>query len=207
MELQLTAAQASAVTGLTLKAINKAIDRRTIPSTAKATNGIKKRYLSELALVCLKLEAKGLGELPLSFRKRIFNLVLAHPELDVVRPVEAVQIDVQQAHREVLESVCNLKQAEQMVAIDPNVMGGAPVIAGTRIPVATIGDMLAQGATVEEIAKGYPSLTVEQVRLARMYVAAYPRRGRPASRPWADSSIPVVKSLHPLRAASERCSF
>ncbi len=63
MELQLTAAQASAVTGLSLKAINKAIDRGAIPSTAKAKDGVRKRYVSELALVCLKLEAKGLGEL------------------------------------------------------------------------------------------------------------------------------------------------
>jgi hypothetical protein len=80
MDLQLTAAQASAVTGLSVKAINKAIDSGTIPSTARAKNGIRRRYVSELALVCLKLEAKGLGELPLSFRKRIFHLVLTHPE-------------------------------------------------------------------------------------------------------------------------------
>ncbi len=204
MELQLTAAQASAVTGLSLKAINKAIDTQTVPSTATAKNGIKKRYLSELALVCLKLEAKGLGELPLSFRKRIFHLVLTQPGTHVVRPVEAVQIDVQQAHREVLKSVGNLQRAEQMVAIDPNVMGGAPVIAGTRIPVAAISEMVAQGATVEEITEGYPSLTSEQVSLASLYVAAHPRRGRPSSRPWTDPGVPFKKSLHPLPAAEPR---
>jgi uncharacterized protein (DUF433 family) len=204
MELQLTATQASAVTGLSLKAINKAIDRRTIPSTARAKNGVKKRYISELGLVCLKLEAKGLGELPLSFRKKIFQLVLTHPEMDVVRPVEAVQIDVQEAHREVMENVGNLKQAEQMVQVDANIMGGTPVIAGTRIPVAAINEMLAQGATVEEITEGYPSLSAEQVSLASIYVAAHPRRGRPSSRPWAAPGVMVTKSLHPLRATKTR---
>lgn len=204
MGLQLTAAQASAVTGLSLKAINKAIDRGAIPSTAKAKNGIRRRYVSELALVCLKLEAKGLGELPLSFRKKIFHLVLTHPEMDVVRPVEAVQIDVQQAHREVLESVGTLKQAEQMVTVDEDVMGGAPVIAGTRIPVAALSEMLAQGATAEEIADGHPSLSAEQVRLAPIYVAAHPRRGRPASRPWAENAIQIRKTLVPIGAARER---
>ncbi len=202
MDLQLTAAQASAVTGLSLKAINKAIDRGTIPSTAKAKNGIRRRYVSELALVCLKLEAKGLGELPLSFRKRIFHLVLTHPEMDVVRPVEAVQIDVQQAHREVLESIGELKQAEQMVTMDEEVMGGVPIIAGTRIPVAALSEMLAQGATAEEIADGYPSLSLEQVRLAPIYIAAHPRRGRPASRPWAENAVQVRKSLVPIPPAS-----
>jgi uncharacterized protein (DUF433 family) len=204
MELQLTAAQASAVTGLSLKAINKAIDRRTIPSSSRAKDGVKKRYISELGLVCLNLEAKGLGELPLSFRKKIFHLVLTHPEMSVVRPVEALQIDVQQAHREVLKNVGNLKQAEQMVQVDANVMGGTPVIAGTRIPVAAISDMLAQGATVEEITQGYPSLSAEQVRLASIYVAAHPRRGRPPSRPWAVPGVPTKKSLYPLRAIKTR---
>ncbi len=202
MPIQLTAAEASAVTGLSLKAINKAIDRHTVPSTARAKNGVRKRYVSEAALVCLKLEAKGLGELPLSFRKRIFTLVLNHPELATVRPVEAVQIDVQQARREIRESINELKQAEQMVTVDAAVMGGMPVIAGTRIPVGALSDMLAQGASPEEIIEGYPSLNTEQVRLARLYASAHPRRGRPASRPWTQSQGggQVRKSLRPLAA-------
>ncbi len=122
----------------------------------------------------------------------------------MVRPVEAVQIDVQQAHREVLESVGTLKQAEQMVTVDEDVMGGAPVIAGTRIPVAALSEMLAQGATAEEIADGHPSLSAEQVRLAPIYVAAHPRRGRPASRPWAENAIQIRKTLVPIGAARER---
>ncbi len=206
MSIQLTAAQASAVTGLSLKAINKAIDSQTIPSTARDKNGIRKRYVSELALVCLKLEAKGLGELPLSFRKRIFDLVLTHPEMATVRPVEAVQIDVEQARREVLESIDELKQAEQMVTIDAEIMGGVPVIAGTRIPVGALSDMLAQGATPEEIAEGYPSLSTEQVRLAQVYTSAHPRRGRPAARPWAQPGVGVEirKSLRSLAATVPR---
>ena len=201
MPIQLTAAEASAVTGLSLKAINKAIDRQTVPSTARAKNGVRKRYVSEAALVCLKLEAKGLGELPLSFRKRIFTLVLNHPEMATVRPVEAVQIDVQQARREVRESIDELKQAEEMVTIDIAVMGGVPVVSGTRIPVNALSDMLAQGATPQEIVEGYPSLSTEQVRLARVYASAHPRRGRPTSRLWtqAQGGVKVTKSLRPLR--------
>ena len=206
MSIHLTAAQASAVTGLSLKAINKAIDLQTIPSTAKAKNGVRKRYVSEPALVCLKLEAKGLGELPLSFRKRIFDLVLTHPEMGTVRPVEAVQIDVEQARREVLESLDDLKHAEQMVAADAAVMGGVPVIAGTRIPVSALSDMLTQGATPEEIVEGYPSLSTEQVRLARVYASAHPRRGRPAARPWAqpEGGVQATKTLRSLASTVPR---
>jgi hypothetical protein len=64
-------------------------------------------------------------------------------------------------------------------------MGGAPVYRGTRVPVDMVAAMLAQGASTQEILQGYPSLNQEQVELAPLYVAAFPRRGRPARRPWA----------------------
>jgi len=64
-------------------------------------------------------------------------------------------------------------------------MRGTPVYRGTRIPVELIADMLRQGANPEEILEGYPALDRDKVELAPLYVQAFPRRGRPASRPWA----------------------
>ena len=78
-----------------------------------------------------------------------------------------------------------LERAEQMIVSDPEIMRGAPVYRGTRIPVELIADMLSQGAKPEEILDGYPALDREKVELAPLYVQAFPRRGRPASRPWA----------------------
>jgi uncharacterized protein (DUF433 family) len=72
-----------------------------------------------------------------------------------------------------------------MVESDPEIMRGAPVYRGTRIPVHAIADMLSQGATVAEILEGYPALTREKAELAPMYVKAFPRRGRPVMRSWA----------------------
>lgn len=48
----------------------------------------------------------------------------------------------------------NLKR----ITVDPRVMVGKPVIRGTRIPVALILKMLAQGIPVEEILREYPRL-------------------------------------------------
>jgi uncharacterized protein (DUF433 family) len=72
-----------------------------------------------------------------------------------------------------------------MIVSDPEVMRGTPVYRGTRIPVHAIADMLAQGATLQEILEGYPALTREAVELAPVYAKAFPRRGRPPARPWA----------------------
>jgi uncharacterized protein (DUF433 family) len=46
---------------------------------------------------------------------------------------------------------------------DPDVMGGAPVFCGTRVPVQTLLDYLEAGDSVSEFLAGYPSVTREQV--------------------------------------------
>jgi len=54
------------------------------------------------------------------------------------------------------KSKSHLKQLahiEEMVVSDPEIMRGTPVFKGTRIPVDLVADMLAQGATAEDISK------------------------------------------------------
>jgi hypothetical protein len=43
-----------------------------------------------------------------------------------------------------------------------------------------------QGSTQAELMEGYPRLTAEMIRLAPVYAAAYPLRGRPRNQPWRD---------------------
>jgi uncharacterized protein (DUF433 family) len=59
----------------------------------------------------------------------------------------------------------------ERVTVDHRVMGGAPCIRGTRIPVTTVVAMLADGMTVAEIISDYPQLTDEDVRDALRYAA------------------------------------
>ena len=46
---------------------------------------------------------------------------------------------------------------------DPDVMGGAPIFCGTRVPVQTLLDYLEAGDSIGEFLAGYPSVTHEQV--------------------------------------------
>jgi uncharacterized protein (DUF433 family) len=83
-----------------------------------------------------------------------------------------------------------------MVSIDPSIMGGAPCIVGTRIPVHMLADMVANGDTVDAVAAAYPLLTTDQVRLAGVYATAYPRRGRPPAKPaWRKNGPSQSKTL------------
>ena len=50
-----------------------------------------------------------------------------------------------------------------VVCRDSNVVGGAPVFCGTRVPVQTLLDYLEAGDTIGEFLEGFPSVTREQV--------------------------------------------
>jgi uncharacterized protein (DUF433 family) len=58
------------------------------------------------------------------------------------------------------------------VQVDPEVMQGAPCIRGTRIPVAMIVRMIADGTPVEELLADYPQVSAEDVREALRFAAA-----------------------------------
>lgn len=57
------------------------------------------------------------------------------------------------------------------IAVTPGVCGGRPVIAGTRVRVSDILDMLAGGADEATIVADYPYLTAADVRAALAYAA------------------------------------
>ncbi len=50
-----------------------------------------------------------------------------------------------------------------VVSRSPEVMGGAPVFCGTRVPVQTLLDYLEAGDSIDEFLAGFPSVTREQI--------------------------------------------
>lgn len=54
----------------------------------------------------------------------------------------------------------------------PGILGGKPIVRGTRMSVEVILEFIASGATREQIAAQYPPLTVEDVEQAIQYAAA-----------------------------------
>ena len=60
---------------------------------------------------------------------------------------------------------------EKRIAVDPNVLLGKPVIAGTRIPVEQILRKLAASMSIEAILRDYPRLTREDVQAALAYAS------------------------------------
>jgi uncharacterized protein (DUF433 family) len=63
--------------------------------------------------------------------------------------------------------------SHERIVMNPNVMGGKPVIRGTRIPVEAILRKLGAGVTVDEILSDHPRLTSEDILAAQAFAADY----------------------------------
>jgi uncharacterized protein (DUF433 family) len=61
-----------------------------------------------------------------------------------------------------------LKLAEQ-IEVNPRILGGKPVIRGTRIPVYLILELLSAGYDFKRILRAYPTLKEEDVKAAVEY--------------------------------------
>lgn len=59
---------------------------------------------------------------------------------------------------------------------DPTILGGKPIVSGTRIAVSTILDFLAAGMSVDEVVKEYPGLTKKAVQAVISFASDRVRR-------------------------------
>lgn len=61
--------------------------------------------------------------------------------------------------------------SEARIVADHRIMGGVPCVRGTRVPVATVVGLIAQGLSVDEILTDYPQLSADDVRAALEFAA------------------------------------
>lgn len=59
------------------------------------------------------------------------------------------------------------------IASNPEILGGKPCIKGTRISIELILEWLASGASINDLIKAYPQLSVESVKEAILYASQY----------------------------------
>jgi uncharacterized protein (DUF433 family) len=197
-----TPTEASLLTGLPLTAVRRALEDDAVPSRRVRLGRAVQRVISSEGLLCLKLEHLGVGRLPLAYRKRIYRAVLAQPDIPQLKESEVVIIKVRRARSDLKSAITSYKKAHAMVVSDPEIMGGTPVIRGTRIPVHLVAEMRKQGASLEEILAGYSSLTGEHIALAELYVQAHPRRGPKVQTRLPRGARVIARKVYPLKRAS-----
>ena len=56
----------------------------------------------------------------------------------------------------------SMSQVSSVVAINPEILGGTPCFAGTRVPVKTLFDYIEGGDTIDTFLDQFPSVRREQ---------------------------------------------
>lgn len=181
----LTANEAASVTGVPLKQVNRIIDAGLMRGFVRKERG--SRLIDPPALIGLRLAYLTADALTPSTRQRILEKVLSDQTSTIVEEAP-LTVDLQPVILEVEAGLDRLERAKQAVKSDPTILGGEPVLTGTRVAVHDIADMMSLGESVDAIAAAYPHLTRDQIILASEYATAYPRRGRPRGKPaWRTS--------------------
>jgi uncharacterized protein (DUF433 family) len=66
-----------------------------------------------------------------------------------------------------------IRMSHDRIELNPEIMGGKPVIKGTRVPVEAVLRKLGAGMKIEEILADHPRLTADDIRAAQAFAADY----------------------------------
>jgi uncharacterized protein (DUF433 family) len=91
----------------------------------------------------------------------------------------AVEIDVSPYVATALVRAREVDQADALVSVDPQVMGGEPVFTGSRVLIDAVLGSVDAGIELPRLQDSYPFLTPAHLAAARVWREVHPRRGRP----------------------------
>jgi len=178
----LTTTEAAVAAGVSLPQINRVIDEKILPDGCYSTSPTRTVRADACLLIAFYFETADW--LTAGARLKTIRNAAARPHTWAQwkhYAVDAHFLTVRFADlwKNVDERLERLIAAEKMVVEDPEILGGTPVIRGTRVPVHRVAAIFDAGTSMERILKSYPSVTAEQVELASIYARAVPQRGRP----------------------------
>ena len=185
----LKATEAAVVARVSLRDVNRVIDERILPETlVSVENG---RFV--LGAACTLIAFYFESAKRLTSEERLFAIRSAEPRLrrwnraateamlkaDWTVRHDFLTIDLLPFFERSVARLERLDAAREVVTISDDIMGGTPVISGTRVPVHDVAAAFAAGVPAKEILEDYPSLTEDRLELAALYAEANPLRGRP----------------------------
>lgn len=192
----LTVRETAALAGVPKAAVDKAIETEVLRAALEPSDdGVARRRLPARAVAYFAaLEASGLADLPVRHKRRLWEAmgqVGGRTEAGDERLPEAVEfapgarLEVGRLAGEPLRAALAYRDArDRHVVCDPDILGGTPVIRGTRVSVHAVRARLEGGEPVEELMEDYPGVPREAFEAAALYARTHPLRGRPGGRPW-----------------------
>ena len=198
----LTPAEAAFVAGVSIRDVHRVIDEQILPHSLYSTQ--QARSLRSEACAFISFYFQAADRLTAEERQRTIRTASRHCLDWTAGEKCSVQddfltIDLSPFWKSAQERLCRLREAQEMVSAEEEVLGGTPVIKGTRVPVYDVAASVSAGLPKERILAAYPSLNGNQVELAALFAEANPQRGRPRHRPSPPAGAVIVSSRRKLR--------
>lgn len=181
--------EAALVAGVSLRDVNRVFDEHIVPEGHIARED--GRLVSAVACVFISFYFNSADRLTPKERMdtiwradrkapKTFKALIAHSRRSSwPMSHDFLTIDLAPFARDAEARLVKLQAAREMVEISHDVLGGMPVIGGTRIPVHDVAASVDAGHSTEQVLAAYPTLNAEKVELAVIYDKAHPIRGRP----------------------------
>lgn len=196
----LTRREAAEIGRVPLNAIDKAIEQGIVKPKRRAGKPLLPAH--EVALLVLlrqidvTLPSKAKGRLR-SWLAHLQPLAVGS-ELELSEALRVAMTEDAAQTIERAESYARLR--DLYIENNPAVMGGEPVITGTRVPVRTIASLIEMGEKPEVLREDYPHIPEEAYSVAVLWTHANPRRGRPTA-PWDAGGQRPEPKRHTTRGA------
>ena len=190
----LTIRETAALSGVPRTMIEKAVQSgilSTLPGPARLRGGAM-RYLPIRAVVYFHaLKAANLTDLPIRHKRSIWARIaqLEPMRLEGIEFTPGATLDLTHLSAGTLGHAERYRKArDRFITSHPDILGGTPVIDGTRIPVYAVLGRLQGDDTLQDLIDDYPEVPPEAFEAAELYARAHPLRGRPSGRPWRNAA-------------------
>lgn len=178
------------------RVVEKAIEERVLRLRIGAPRGTARRarrLLPPYAVAYVALIGKLDIRLTRAQKNRLVGAMarLKPGEIPTARVelAPAVEVDVGRLIGDVMERAERYRSVrDAAIVIDEAIMGGTPVIRGTRITVYSILGRIEHGETIDDILVDNPDVPREALEAAATFARTHPLIGRPSGRPWAKAA-------------------
>lgn len=193
MTAEFSAREVAELANVPVRAVDKAIEEKVLVGIRTGTRGRRRMlplhavpYAAIVARLPLTLSLANKRDLARTLGKRSVARMTAEP-LEIA---PAVTVDVATlVGPDLAERAARYGKArEDHIEIDLDIMGGTPVLRGTRMTVYSVLGRLDSGDSIDDILDDSPHLTREAVETAALYARTHPLVGRPGGRPWATAA-------------------
>lgn len=190
----LTPREVAELSGAPKRVVEKAIEERLLAARKRVAHpgGRARRMLPPYAVAYAALIDRLDLTLSVVQKRRLVKALAAVPPGKMraarLELAPAVELDVGRLLGDVMERA-ELYRAERDANIvqDDAILGGTPVIRGTRMTVYSVLGRIEHGDSIDDILEENPDISRDALTAAVTYARAHPLVGRPGGRPWTSA--------------------